>query len=161
MKQLFRHSLLALMILLLLAEFSIAAGNASVDISAVVLSKSICRFVTKTATLSFGNLDPSKPVAVTSSTDLTFRCQGSSNPATYMVNFDDGLHASGPGTPRLQHTMNPTAYIPYNISISPVSGSTPKNVISTLIIDGIITGTDYQTAIAGNYIDTITVNIVP
>lgn len=161
MKQLLTYSLLAFLILSYLAGLSLAAGNTSVDISAVVLSKSICRFVTNATTLPFGNLDPSNPVAVANSTTLTFRCQGSSNPATYLISFDDGLHATGPGVPRMQHTLNPAEYIPYSISMSPLAGTVPKNVNQTLTIDGTISGASYQTAIAGGYSDTITVSIIP
>ncbi|PLY01795.1 MAG: hypothetical protein C0624_09765 [Desulfuromonas sp.] len=161
MKQLLRHSLLATLGLSLLASPCLAAFNGVVNLSAVVLSKSVCRFVTTSSTLAFGSLDPGNPVTVNMSTSLTFRCQGSANPATYQITPDDGLSPLGAGSPQMQHLTNPGNYIPYSISLSTLSGTIPKNVNQTLTIDGTILGSDYQTSIAGDYADTITISIIP
>ena len=154
-------SFILVIALIFTAGQSLAAGPTSVDISAVVLSKSICRFVTNATTLPFGNLDPSNPVLVNGTATLTFRCQGSADPATFLMSSDDGLHSLAAGAPRMQHVTTPTEYIPYTVSLSPVSGTVPKNVFQNLTITGSIPGANYQAAIAGDYADTITISIIP
>lgn len=139
-----------------------AVYSNSVSVSAVILSKSNCRFDNPTtANLDFGTLDPLIPADVSVSATLSFTCRGSSKVATYLISGDDGLHESAPGSPRMQHTTDPSAFLPYLLTLSPTSGSAPKNVAQTLTVKGTVLGSDYQSAIAGNYSDTVTISIQP
>ena len=133
-----------------------------INVSLTILSKSNCQFNNPaTATLNFGTLNPLSPADVSVSTTVSFVCRGSSSVATYSVSDDDGLHESGPGLPRMQHTTTPTTFLPYLLTLSPTTGSAPKNVDQILTVTGTILGTDYQSAIAGNYSDTVTISIQP
>ncbi len=138
------------------------AGDTSlVSVSAVVLSKSECKFNSKTASLNFGNLDPSNPVDRIVSTSITFRCGGSAPMATFSITDDDGLYETGPDQNRMRHTTISSEYLPYSLTLDPTSGTVPKNTNQTLTITGTVRGVDYQDATAGSYLDTVIISIDP
>ena len=142
--------------------FAARAAAQTLGVAAVVLSKNTCQFNNpKSATLAFGNLDPLNPVDVTVNATLRFVCRGSDPIATFLISDNDGLHESGPNGNRMQHATNPAAYLPYSITLSPQTGNAPKNVNQTLTVSGTVLGSDYQTALAGNYADTVTILIQP
>jgi len=156
-----RRALLTLIMFLATAQLCLAA-NIPMNISATVLSKSICRFVTtKTATVDFGNLDPTAPTDVVVTASLTVRCQGSADPATYLITDDDGLYETGVNANRMQHSTAPGNFIPYTVTYTPASDTIPKNFNQTLTITGTLLGADYTTAIAGVYNDTVTLTLAP
>ena len=157
-----RHILLSILLLATIASsISFAAANINFTASAVVLSKNQCRFLSNNFTLDFGNLDPTSGAAVNASATVNFRCQGSDPVASYSINDDDGLHATGPNANRMQHTVNAAEYIPYSLSLSPTNGNAPKNVPQTLTVDGTINGPDYAAAQIGAYVDTVVISILP
>ena len=141
-----------------------AAGSATLSVSATIPSKSICNFRTPTVNLNFGTLDPLTPVDVTATATATFRCMGSAPIVVYLVSEDYGLHETGPGGNRMRHATNPAAYLPYALSLSPQTGSFPREVAPvdhTITITGLIRGVDYVSAVNGNYADTVTLTINP
>ncbi|MHB8895788.1 MAG: spore coat protein U domain-containing protein [Candidatus Geothermincolia bacterium] len=148
-------------VLLLEARRAIAANNATVAVSATVISKSNCKFATNAAALGFGTLDPANPVNVTRTATLTVRCGGSSANATYLITDDDGLHESGPGAERMRHTVTLTEFLPYGFSYAPASATITKNTNQTITITGMVTGANYQNALVGNFADTVTLTVVP
>lgn len=153
--------LLALTVGLAPVAFAESVSN-TVTLSAVILSKSNCQFNNPgSASLNFGVLDPLNPVDVSVSATLGFVCRGSSAIATYLISDDDGLHETVADSPRMQHDTNLSAYLPYEIILNPASGSAPKNVDQTLTVTGTAYGADYQSAIAGNYSDLVTISIQP
>lgn len=154
---------IAISCILLLTSAATAwgANSASVAVSAVVLSKSNCRFTTAAVTLNFGALNPTTPVDVTTTATASFRCNGSTPTATYFITSDDGLYPSGPGSLRMRHSTNPALYLPYALSSTPTTDTVPKGVPQTLSITGTVRGVDYQTATPGTYSDTVTLSIIP
>lgn len=144
-----------------LAGVSRGADSGALAVSAVILSKSSCKFNSSAATLDFGNLDPVNAALVTASTTLPFVCHGSAPTATFQITDDDGLNETGLNANRLQHQSVSTAYIPYQLSYSPATASVPKNAAQTLTITGQIQASAYQTAIAGVYQDTVVLTIQP
>jgi hypothetical protein len=125
-----------------------------------VLSKNNCRFQSANgAVLSFGAIDPSSASNATASTTLVIRCTGSSATASYSITTNDGLHASGPGQPRLQNTTAATNFMAY--TIAPVNGTTPKNTNTNVNITGTITVANFQNALGGAYSDTVTLTLSP
>jgi len=131
-------------------------------VSAVILSKSNCQFNNPgTATLNFGPLNPLTPTDVTDSTTLGFVCRGSAAVATFLISDDDGLHETGPNDNRMQNTTNPTAFLPYTLTLSPSFGNANKNSEQTLDITGKIFGADYQTSIPGVYTDLVILSLQP
>lgn len=143
------------------AAVSLAAGNNTISVTATVLSKSNCRFSTATSTLNFGNIDPAGSSDVISSATITFRCGGSAPNATFAISQDNGLHETGSAANRMQHSTVVTEYLPYTLTLTPLSNTVPKNVNQTLTLSGIVKATDYQSAYAGNYSDAVVISIAP
>lgn len=137
------------------------AGNNTVSVTATVLSKSNCHFITSASSLNFGSLDPASSSNVISSTTITFRCGGSAPNATFAINHDNGLYETGPGANRMQHSTVVTEYLPYTLTLSPLSNTVPKNVNQTLSISGSVKATDFQQAYVGSYADTVVISIAP
>lgn len=156
--------LLLVMFLLLISNFSliVPAYAETLSVTTVILSKSNCKFNNPpTATLDFGDLNPINPADIKASATLAFVCHGSENVASFLITDDDGLYETGANANRMQHVTNPSAYLPYNLTLSPTSSSVPKNVNQTLTVTGTVYGSSYQTAATGAYSDTVTISIQP
>ena len=138
-----------------------AADTHMVAVTATVLSKSECKFNSKTSNLNFGNVDPANPIDKTTSTSITFRCGGSPPSATFSITDDDGLYETGPDANRMRHTTVTTEYLLYSLTLNPTSGTVPKNTDQTLTITGTVKGVDYQDALSGSYSDTVVISITP
>jgi spore coat protein U-like protein len=151
----------AMTILLLMGGISLAADSAVVNVSATILSKSNCKFRSASAVLDFGNLDPSNPVVVNTSTTIDFICRGSAPIATFLISDDDGLHETGVDANRMQHTAQPAEYIAYAFTYNPITDTVPKNADQILTITGTIQGADYQTAVPGVYADSVVLTLNP
>ncbi len=151
----------AFVLALLAGAQALAASSAAVTVSAVILTRSNCRFITGAAALPFGDLDPGNPVNVTLSVPVRFRCNGGPPTAVYLVTDDDGMYETGPDARRMRHATLPGTYLPYEFSVSPASGTIPRNTPQTLTVTGTVRGTDYQGAAAGDYADTVVVSINP
>jgi hypothetical protein len=145
----------------MVAGIGYASDSNVVSVTATVLSKSQCKFNSKTSNLNFGNLDPANPIDKTTSTSITFRCGGSAPNATFSITDDDGLYETGPDANRMRHTTITTEYLPYSLTLNPTSGTVPKNTDQTLTITGKVKGVDYQDALAGSYSDTVVISIAP
>ncbi len=122
-----------------------------------------CKFIAATATLAFGNLDPGIGTDVSITSGVIFRCLGppASFPMVFTVTDDDGLHEIGPNANRMRNTLVTTEYLPYNLSISPTSGSVPRNTDTNITLTGTVKGIDYINARVGSYSDTVTLTIAP
>lgn len=137
------------------------AASVNLSVSATVVSNSNCRFNTTTSTLGFGALDPGNPTDKTVNTTTTYRCGGSAPIATFAITHDSGRYETAPNFPRMRHTTVTTEYLPYTITLSPSSGSVPRNTNRTLTITGTVKGDDYKGARAGNFADTVVLTIAP
>jgi len=143
------------------AGLSNAAETGLMTVTASVLSKSQCKFNSKSSTLNFGSLDPVNPVDKTVNATITFRCGGSAANATFLISDDDGLYEPGSDANRMRHATNTTEYLPYTLTLNPASGTVPKNTDQTLTISGTVRGSDYQDAIAGDFSDSVVISISP
>ena len=133
-----------------------AEDTATVDVQANVVGT--CKFMTASAILNFGNLDPAVGTDVTATTTLTFWCTKN---ATYTVTDDDGLHETVSNQNRMKHATF-LEYIPYSFSYTPTSGTgAGKGTSITLNISGTVRGSNYINASAGSYSDTVTMTISP
>lgn len=138
-----------------------AAGTYSLAIGATILSNSNCKFTTGAGSvLAFGNIDPSSGTNATASVVLVMKCGGGAATAAYSLSASDGLNATGPGQPRLQHAVSASNYLAYSLN-TPLSGTTPKNTATNLTITGTITVASFQGAIAGSYADTVVLTLTP
>ncbi len=145
-----------------------ASGTASLSVTATVLSNSTCSFTSGTSTLNFGTLNPANNTNASATTTIDFRCWGNwgnwLGNITFYISDDDGLHRAGPDAPRMQNTSHPAEFLPYNISLSPASGT-----ISflggwfgqTLTVTGTVTAANYRDAYVGDYSDTVRITIQP
>lgn len=150
--------------LALSAGSALASGSAVMAVSATILSKSICSFKTNAANLSFGALNSGSPVNVTASTTAIFNCMGSAPIVVYAITQDSGLNSTGPGQNRMRHVTDPTAYLPYSLAFTPDAVTFPRETPPqdhVVTITGTVLGTAYQTAVQGNYSDTVTLAINP
>lgn len=138
-----------------------AAGNASVAIGATVLSKNNCVFRKPgSATLAFGNIDPSSGSNATAAASLTIRCGGASPQVSYALTHDSGLYETAVNANRMKHaTLN--EYIPYSFALTPSSGTMPKKTDQVISITGTITPANFQNAMMGAYSDTVLVTVNP
>ena len=146
--------------LLLFPAVSRAAGTSAVSVTATVLSKSVCRFDSKSLALNFGNVDPWSPSDATATATVGFRCAGSAGTAVFAIVADAGLHGNG-GFPRMQNGTIPSEFLSYFLALNPATGAVPKNTNQTLTISGTIRRSDFQDASAGTYTDTVVLSILP
>ncbi len=110
--------------------------------------------------LTFGNIDPASASAATASTGLVIRCAGSAGLASYALTLDDGLYGSGPGTLRMKHaSLN--VFLPYSVTLNPSSGSVAKNVDLDVRVIGSVAPADFQSAMIGDYADTLVITLNP
>lgn len=152
---------LALLALTAMASQAWAGGAASLQVSAVILSRSNCFFNPPTsAVLNFGDLDPRNTTdapALTST--LTFKCVGSAAVATYALSHNTGLHGNAAGNRMKHETAN--EFLPYSLALSPVSGTVNRNVNVTVTVTGVVRATDYRNARVGRYADTVILTVTP
>jgi len=137
-----------------------SADAGSLNVSAVVLSKSNCKFDAGAMTLNFGTIDPSASSPAAASTTKGFSCAGSATNATFAISAADGLHSTGPGMRRLKHAAA-AEYMAYSLTLSPTSATVPKNSAQTLTVTGSIDPTEFQDRSAGVYSDTVTITLTP
>lgn len=136
-----------------------AADTASVSVGATVLSKNNCKFRSPgSATLAFGNIDPSSSVDATASATLIISCGGASPTVSYVLSRNNGLFASGVN--RMKHATL-SEYLSYALMLTPESGTVAKNVDQTINITGRITPANFQDANVGAYADTVVITLLP
>jgi spore coat protein U domain-containing protein, fimbrial subunit CupE1/2/3/6 len=148
--------LIAAAVLLMMAGTAMAAGTATMDVSAVV--QGTCSFNSASTTLAFGAL-PTSGAGASVSTSIDFNC---SNGTVYTMTDDDGLNETGVDANRMASTtLGTTEYIPYSIAYTSTgTGLGPTNPI-TLTIDGTVASGAYATNSPDVYQDTVTLTINP
>jgi spore coat protein U-like protein len=157
----FRWRRLAASCALAVATSAVASGSQAVNIAAVVLGNSNCRFTTASpSALDFGTIDPSSAVSATASVTIGYRCNGGSAIVAWNIVANDGLYPAGAGAQRMRHAATLTQYLPYSLSL-PANGTAPRNTNRTMTLTGTVTPAAFQTAIAGSYADTVVLTITP
>jgi spore coat protein U-like protein len=151
---------LAVLACLALAVPAALGDTGALAVTATVLSKSNCKFDTKTAALAFGALDPAVAADVNATASVGFVCRGSAPVAAFLFTDDDGQNPSGPGARRMRHAAAPE-FLPYSLLLSPASGVIPKNAPGTLTISGAVRWADFRGSTAGAYTDSVVVSILP
>jgi spore coat protein U-like protein len=139
-----------------------AQGSGAFTVSAVVLSKSNCKFVgSSSGTMNFPSVDPSSTSDAVATVNFTIRCGGSAASATFAMAAGDGLWALTPGAQRMRHETTTTEFVPYSLGFSPSSATIPKNTEQAIVVTGRITPASMQSALAGNYSDTVAITVSP
>lgn len=138
-----------------------ASGSHSLAIGATIVSGGNCRFNDAGPTaLNFGAVDPSSLANATASANIQYRCTGSSAMVTWAISSNDGLYETGPGAPRMRHTVDPTRFLPYTLNV-PASATVPRNTNLNFTAVATIAVADFQNAVAGSYADTVVLTIAP
>jgi hypothetical protein len=150
---------IAVVSVLVCPSILLAAGT-TIDVSAVILSKSQCKFSSNTNTMSFGNIDPTLGATYNVVVNIIFSCKGSAPIAAYSIADDNGLHSVVAGEKRMKHSAL-NVFMPYSVTLNPLNGTIPKNTDTTLTVTGTLTPADYGAAVAGTYNDTFNISIVP
>lgn len=145
------------LIVIVTGSIALAGDTNTLTVTATVLGS--CKFNTATSTLTF-TLDPSSVADATVSTVPTFWCSNGTTVGTPTTN--NGLNYSG-GSKRMKSASNPTAFIPYSVTLTP--GSTTgagKSTPINLTVTGTVLNANYINALAANdYSDTVVITIAP
>lgn len=144
-----------------LSSFAVRADTGTLNISAAVLSRSACAFTTGAQTLTFPPIDPSSAAPVSGQVQVTFLCFGFVGNTTYSVQAGDGLNAAGAGLRRMRHATQATSVMPYQLTITPASGTIARLAAQTVTVTGKVQAVDFQNAPAGNYADTVVLQLDP
>lgn len=147
--------------LLLAATAPAQADTNQLQVSAVVLSRSVCRFLTAPTTLDFGTINPASSVNATASTTIRFWCVGSQGSTTYSVQAGNGLYSPGAGLRRVRHATATTEFMAYTLNLSPASGTIGWLATQTITVTGTIAPTEFQNARFGAYSDTVVIDLDP
>ncbi|MBH1957808.1 MAG: spore coat protein U domain-containing protein [Burkholderiales bacterium] len=140
---------------------ALAADSTTVSVGATVLSKNNCKFrYPGSATLAFGNIDPSSSANATAAATLTIRCAGASPTVSYALSHDSGLYETGVNLNRMKHATQ-NAYLPYALTLTPSSGTVAKNVDQTITLTSTVTPAGFQNAAMGAYADTVVITLSP
>jgi spore coat protein U-like protein len=140
-----------------------AADTGPMALSAVVLSKSNCKFKSGSTNVAidFTSVDPTATGPLTKTTSVSFKCAGSSNNASWSITGNNGQHySSGLGMRRMQHSTVATEFLPYSLNV-PASGTAAKNADVTVTITATLAAADYQNARMGTYSDTVQLTLSP
>ena len=138
-----------------------AQATATLGVTATVVSKNVCKFATNNLDVPFGTIDPSLATNKTVTVTTTFKCAGSSPTATFAITVNDGLFSTGTNARRMRHATIATEFMPYDLTVSPLSGSVTKNVNQTVTVTGTVLPADYQNRSAGGYSDTVVLTLTP
>jgi spore coat protein U-like protein len=139
-----------------------AADNASITVSATVLSKNNCKFTSNGAlAINIPLIDPSGSATASGSVATSFKCGGASSSVSYSVTASDGSHSTGPGLRRLRHLTTTTEFLDYTLAITPSSGLAAKNAVVDVQVTASIAAAAYQNARAGSYSDTVVLTVAP
>jgi len=65
------------------------------------------------------------------------------------------------GARRMQHASLAAEFLPYDLAVSPSTGSIAKNAQQTITITGTVKPTGFQNAAAGGYSDTVAITLTP
>jgi spore coat protein U-like protein len=151
--------------LLSTASLSFAASaTGSLTVSAYITSMGRCT-LTSTTNIAFGSLYPLNPVDVEASGSVVVRCWRGGRRPNSSNTFTVGVTQVTSSPLTLKNSTNSSNTITYTLPDLPasVTGSTSNaNIVDlTIPITAKIQGTAYQTAPAGSYSGTVTLEISP
>lgn len=148
----FQKTLTLMVLILAVAVSGHAASSGNLAVSAYITSWGYC-WVSGTDAIAFGALDPLNPQDVEATGGVDVRCIGFSG------NFTVGVTQLTPSPLKLESGPNA---IPYSLDL-PTSGSGVVAILGSVHIPvtARIQGSDYQSAPAGLYADTVRIEINP
>jgi Spore Coat Protein U domain len=148
--------------LALLTVLATGASAQTLAVSAVVLSKSNCKFDTKNLVLDFGMINSGSGSNAVGNVGGTVTCNGGqASTVTLGFTLGNGTYSTGPGARRMRHATDATEFVPYSLSISPASATINKNGTLAFTVNGTSTPLQFQNAMAGSYSDIVTISVAP
>lgn len=138
-----------------------ATSSGTLPVTATVLSKNVCKFVTPNVNVPFGTIDPRLATNATVTVTTTFKCTGSAPTAAFLITVNDGLWSTGANARRMRHATTTTEFMPYSLAVSPTTGTVAKNVNQVLTITGTVLPVNYQDRFSGTYSDTVVLTLTP
>lgn len=151
---------LVLVLFFVAAMTSMAFGADSATITVQASVMGTCKFspVGASGTLDFGTLDPGVGVDVNANTTIQFWCTKGVTLETFTVG--NGNYFSG-GSNNMRDTVSGDD-IPYLISAAKDANPNQGPISPrTLTISGSVLGVDYINKSAGNYSDTVIIDVTP
>jgi len=99
---------------------------------------------------SFGTIDTTVTTPRTFTIALNYKCSG--NPLVTVT--VTGANDAGPGAYRMQNQARPTEFMSYTVSITNDTGA-------KLTLNGLLPAASFQNASAGDYVDRLSVLVMP
>jgi spore coat protein U-like protein len=153
-----------------LAFFSAAshAASSTMTVSATVLNKTGCFFISPTTPMNFGNIDPSLNTNATATGNIVIRCNGNTGTTTMRIARDAGQNALTNNL-RMQHSASATDFLPYSLNLAGANwatglfivGTIPSNANYSFNLSGTVLPADYRGALMGSYTDNVVLTITP
>lgn len=137
-----------------------AAGSATLQVSAAVLSKSQCKFAAGAAPVAaFGTINQASSTNLTAAASLVLSCNGSATTAVYAVSAGNGANFSG-GSRQMKEAAS-SNFLPYTLTLTPTSGSVNKGATTTVSITATMVPSSFSNAPAGAYSDAVSITLSP
>jgi spore coat protein U-like protein len=160
-------AIVTIVVLLGLATPSIAAKS-TLTVTAQVLNKTGCGFISPTTPMNFGNIDPSLASNATATANIVIRCSGSNGNTAIQIARDAGQHVAANNL-RMQHATAGTNFLPYSLNLAGVTwavglvivGNIANNSNFSFNLGGTVLPIDYQNALLGSYSDNVILTITP
>lgn len=139
-----------------------AADSASITVSANVLSRALCFFLSgNTLAINVPTINPSGTATMSGSVNTSFWCIGATPQVSYSATASDGNHSPGPGLRRMQHGTVPAEYLDYSLAITPAAGLVNRFTTVNVVVTASVPAAAYQNARAGSYSDRVVLTIAP
>jgi Spore Coat Protein U domain len=145
-----------------------AAASSNLAVSAQVLNKTGCFFISPTTPMNFGNIDPSLATNATATAAIVIRCNGNTGNTAMQIARDAGQNVLANNL-RMKHTTSATSFLPYTLSLGGVNwgvglfivGTIPNNSNYSFNLNGTVLPVDYRPALIGGYTDNVVLTITP
>jgi spore coat protein U-like protein len=144
------------------------AANSTVTVSAQVLNKTGCFFISPTTPMNFGNIDPSLNVNATATAAIVIRCNGNTGTTNMRIARDGGQNVLANNL-RMKHATSATEFLPYTLNLAGVNwaaglfiiGTIPSNSNYSFNLGGTVLPANYRPALMGGYTDNVVLTITP
>lgn len=144
---------------LALAGAAWSADSHALTVSALVLSKSSCKFSASSSAITIA-IDPASTAPASGAASIVFRCEGSAATANWSISHNSGLSGSSPAALLMRHVTDAGEFLAYSLSY-PASGTAPKGVDQTISVTASVPPSSFQMALPGTYSDAVTLSLLP
>lgn len=137
-------------------------------VSATVLNKTGCFFISPTTPMNFGNIDPSLNTNATATANIVIRCNGNTGTTNMRIARDAGQNPLTTNL-RMKHNSTATEFLPYTLNLAGANwaaglfivGTIPSNSNYSFNLSGTVLPANYRSALMGGYTDNVVLTITP